>query len=145
MIALSQEDKVDYLLLKNRLNADLHQIAIRKKQTADMQVLLPFAGTIETILEDKRLMHRPDAEKDAAALTEMVKQITASRLQLDPKPHGGTSTEAPAKPKIDPVTANRALLATAELSSQLKAWFGQYNGYDPPVQLVGRAALQRCG
>jgi Bacterial protein of unknown function (DUF885) len=129
--ALSQEDKVDYLLLKNRLNADLHQLAIRKKQTADMQVLLPFAGTIETILEDKRLMHRPDAEKDAAALTEMVKQIAASRVQLDPKPHGGTSTEAASKPKIDPVTANRALLATAELSSQLKAWFGQYNGYDP--------------
>ena len=53
--SLSQEDKVDYLLLKNRLNADLHQLAIERQQTADMRTLLPFADTIETILEQKRL------------------------------------------------------------------------------------------
>ena len=67
--ALSQEDKVDYLLLRNRLAADLHQLAIQKKQVEEMQPLLPFAKTIEDLMETKRLMQRPDAEKDAAALT----------------------------------------------------------------------------
>jgi hypothetical protein len=129
--ALAQEDRVDYLLLKYRLTADLHQLAIRKRQIAEMRPLLPFASTIETFLEDKRLMQRPDAEKDAAALTEMVKQITAVRLQFDPKPPGGTQAEAAGKPKVNPVTANRALLATGQLSSQLEEWFNQYNGYDP--------------
>ena len=118
-------------LLKNRLNAELHQLAIQKKQTADMQELLPFAETIEAILEEKRLMRRPDAEKDAAALTEMVKQMTAARLRLDPKVKGANSGEVSGKPKVDPVTANRALLVTAQLSSQLKEWFDQNNGYDP--------------
>src|ERR1700691_6068616 len=123
--SLSQEDKVDYLLLKNRLNADLHQLAIERQQTADMQTFLPFAETFGTILEQKRLMQRPDAEKDAAALTAMVKQMDAARARLDPKP------QAAAKPKINPVTANRALLATEKLRSQLKDWFDQNNGYDP--------------
>jgi hypothetical protein len=123
--SLSQEDKVDYLLLKNRLSADLHQLAIQRQQTAEMQTLLPFAETIGTILEQKRMMQRPDAEKDAAALTEMVKQMDAARSRLDTKP------QAAGKPKINPVTANRALLATEKLRSQLKDWFDQNNGYDP--------------
>jgi hypothetical protein len=129
--ALSQEDKVDYLLLRNRLAADLHQLAIQKKQVEEMQPLLPFAKTIEDLMETKRLMQRPDAEKTAAALTEMVKQIAAARAQLDPKPHGAASDDTSQKPKIDPVTANRAVLTTTELTSNLKDWFQQYDGYDP--------------
>jgi len=129
--ALSQEDKIDYLLLRNRLAIDLHQLAIQKKQVEEMQPLLPFAKTIEDLMEGKRLMRRPDAEKDAAALTEMVKQITAARDQFDPKPHGTASGEASQRPKIDPVIANRAVLATAQLSSGLRDWFNQYKGYDP--------------
>src|SRR5271154_3057288 len=72
---LSEDDQIDYLLLKNRVTADLHQLAIQKKQVEEMQPLLPFAQTIEDFLETKREMKRPDAEKDAAALTEMAKQM----------------------------------------------------------------------
>jgi hypothetical protein len=89
---------------------------------------LPFAKTIEDLLDRKREMQRPDAEKDAAALTEMVKQIEAMRKQLDPKPHGSDLGD---KPKVNPVVANRAAAATAQLSAALKDWFGQYDGYDP--------------
>src|ERR1035438_689719 len=53
--AISQEDKVDYLLLKNRLSGNLHQLAIEKKQVEEMQPLLPFANTIEVLMEGKRL------------------------------------------------------------------------------------------
>jgi hypothetical protein len=139
--ALSQEDKVDYLLLKNRLSADLHQLAIQKKQDEEMQPLLPFAKTIEDLMDHKRLMQRPDAEKDAAALTEMVKRIAAARAELDPTPHGAAansvgvngSTEngTGKRPKIDPVVANRAVQTTNDLISNLHDWFNQYNSYDP--------------
>ena len=125
---LSADDQIDYLLLKNQLTGDLHQLAIQKKQAEEMQALLPFEKTIEGFLDRKRLMKRPDAEQDAAALTEMVKQIEAIRKQLDPKPHAGDAGE---KPKVNPVVANRAAIATMQLSSALKEWFGQYNGYDP--------------
>ena len=33
---LSEDDQIDYLLLKNRLNADLHNYAIQKKQAEEM-------------------------------------------------------------------------------------------------------------
>jgi hypothetical protein len=124
---LGEEDQVDYLLLKNRLTADLRYLAMLKKQVAEMQPLIPFAKTIEDFLDTKREMKRPDAEKDAAALTEMVKQMAVTQKRLDPKQHGSDGE----KQKVNPVVANRAATATAQLMSALKDWFGQYNGYDP--------------
>lgn len=127
--ALSHDDKIDYLLLKNRLTSDQHQLALQKQQIEQMRPLLPFAPSIESLMEDMRLMKRPDAEKDAAALTAIVKQIEAAQADLDPEP--GPSAQTGARPKINPVVANRAVLATAQLSANLKDWFEQYNGYDP--------------
>ena len=127
---LSEDDRVDYLLLKNLVTSDLHRLAIQKKQVEEMRPLLPFAKTIESLVDEIRLKQRPDAEKDAAALTEMVKQLAAAQKQLDPKAHGAQSANAE-KSKIDPVVANRAAIATRRLSDDLREWFNQNNGYDP--------------
>jgi hypothetical protein len=127
---LSHEDQVDYLLLRNLLISEQHQLAIRQRQIAEMTPLLPFEKKIEALIDAKLLMQRPDGEKSAATLVEITKQIDAARKQFDPSPHGGTKTEG-TKPKIDPVVANRAVLATAQLSEALHEWFGQYNNYDP--------------
>jgi uncharacterized protein (DUF885 family) len=124
---LSHEDQVDYLLLKHNCNSQLHQLDLQKKQIAEMAPLLPFAKTIEDMMEKKRLMERPDSEKSAAALTEMVKQMDATRKQLGPDPH----SDAASKPKIDPLTANRAVEATLQLQKNLHDWFHQYDQYDP--------------
>jgi hypothetical protein len=64
---LSEEDQIDNLLLKNQLTADLRHLAMRRKQVEEMAPLLPFAKTIAYLLDRKREMIRPDAEKDAAA------------------------------------------------------------------------------
>jgi len=125
---LSKEDKIDYLLLKNYIASNLHQLALEKKRVDEMQSLIPFAKTVEDLIEQKRLMQRPDGEKDAAALTEMVKQISALREKLEPKQDGANPAQ---RPKIDPVIANRAQMATAQLGYYLHEWFNQYNGYDP--------------
>jgi hypothetical protein len=125
--SLSQEDKVDYLLLRNRLTADLHQLGIEQHRIEEMQPLLPFAGPIEELLEQKRLMQQPNSEKDAALLTALVKQIEATRKQFEVNPH----QVAQSSTKINPVVANRAVAATREITAQLHDWFGQYNGYDP--------------
>jgi hypothetical protein len=123
---LSKEDRIDYLLLKSLVTSDLHRLAIRKNHLEEMRPLLPFLHTIEGLTDQQRLMKPPEGEKIAAALTEMVKQVTAAKKQLDPKP-----SESAQKLKIDPVVANRAALATHQLSEDLRGWFNQYNGYDP--------------
>jgi hypothetical protein len=128
---LSHEDKIDYLLLNNLLVTDLHQLALQKKQIEEMQPLIPFAATIESLMEDVRLMKRPDAEKDAAALTAMVKQIAATRSDLDPEPGAAKSPTAGKKARFNPVVASRAVIATTQLSTNLHDWFNQYNSYDP--------------
>jgi hypothetical protein len=129
--ALSHDDKIDYLLLKNLLSTRLHQLALRKKQIEEMRPLIPFAATIESLMEDMRLMKRPDAEKDAAVLTAMTRRIAASQSELDPASGAAKSTSAGQQPKINPVVANRAVIATAQLTANLHEWFERYNGYDP--------------
>jgi hypothetical protein len=125
--SFSQEDKVDYVLLKNQLTSDLHQLAIQKRQTEQIQAMLPFAKTIETFVDEKRLMQRPDPEKDADVLSAMVTQIEETSKKLDPE----SGASSPANPKIDPVLANRAVEQTRELAYALHEWFTQYDGYDP--------------
>jgi hypothetical protein len=122
---LSQEDRVDYLLLKAHLRHDLHQLAMERQQAAEVTPLLPYAATVEQLVDRKRLMQRPDAEKSAAELSQMVKQISALELKLDPK------TAPAGSAKVNPVVANRAVQASMALQSQLHLWFDNYNGYDP--------------
>ena len=129
--SLSESDRIDYLLLKNRLTSDLHRLAIQKKLVDEMQSLLPFSDTIESLLEDKRLMKHPDGEKAAAALTSLVKAISARQDELDPKKHDNQTGQIQEKPKVDRVVANRARIATDDFREALKDWFEQYNGYDP--------------
>lgn len=140
--ALSEEDKIDYLLLKNLLTSDLHHLVIEKKRVDEMQPLLPFAPAIESILEDKRNMKRPDGEKVAGILSAMAKRIADTQAELDPKATVGPGAHA--RPHFDPVVANRALQATNEMASALKDWFEQYSGYDPEftwwVELPYKAA-----
>ena len=133
---LAEADKVDYLALKNRVTSDLHRLEIEKKHVEQMEPLLPFCETIEGLLDDKRLMKRPDGEKTAAALTAMVKKITARQDELDPKKHekdgeAGAATPGTTKPNVDRVVANRARIATDEFRKALNDWFEQYNAYDP--------------
>ncbi len=121
--SLSQDDKIDYLLLKTQLRSNLHQAAIEQRRREEMKPLIPFAANLEDILDKQRLMQRPDAEHDAELLNALVKRLDATRKLLDPA--------NPAHPRIDPVVANRAVQATHQLNRALHEWFGQYNGYDP--------------
>ena len=137
--SLPESDKLDYLLLKNKLATDQHHLTIEEKRAAEMQPLIPFAKTIEDFTEDIRLVRRPDTEKAAGQLTAMVKQIEAAQKTLDPKPDAKsedgvepkTYTEAATKSKVNPVVAYRAAQATAQLTESLKKWFNFYNSYDP--------------
>lgn len=124
---LSHEDQIDYLLLKLQCTSQLHQLALEREQVAQMQPLLPFADTIENLMAEKRLMKRPDAERSAGMLNSMVVEIDALQKKLNP----GSSTPPGAKAAVDPMVANRAVIATLELQSNLHEWFSQYNGYDP--------------
>lgn len=121
---LSDADKLDYLLLQNTSKRELRELNLKRKQAAEMQALLPFEGTIEKLIDQKRLMQRPSAEETAALLTTMARAIDAAKHDLDP-------AKSQDKHKPNPVTVNRAVAATEELARDLREWYGQYSGYDP--------------
>ncbi|MGH9854719.1 MAG: hypothetical protein ACREBD_33215, partial [Blastocatellia bacterium] len=65
---LSQDGKVDYLLLKTHLNHELQQLEIQGKSLAEIAPLVPFAQTITDLAEARRRMEKIDPAKTAALL-----------------------------------------------------------------------------
>jgi hypothetical protein len=64
--ALSQEDKIDYLLFKNHLDYELRQMEIQARNAAEAAPLVPFAQTIIDLEEARRRMEKVDSQKAAA-------------------------------------------------------------------------------
>jgi uncharacterized protein (DUF885 family) len=121
---LSQDGKVDYLLLKTHLNHELQQLELQSKSLAEIAPLVPFAQTITDLAEARRRMEKIDPAKLAATLNDLNKQIEATRRSVE--------TSLRSEPgKFKKTAANRAVSTVNSLRGTLRNWFGYYNGYDP--------------
>lgn len=121
---LSQDGKIDYVLLKNHLESQAQQLELNRKAMAEIASLMPFAQTITDLAEARRRMEKIDAQKTAVQLHEMNKQIEAARRSVE--------TSLRAEPnKLKKTSANRAAAAIGTLRNTLRTWYGYYNGYDP--------------
>ncbi|PWT88494.1 MAG: DUF885 domain-containing protein, partial [Proteobacteria bacterium] len=133
--SLSQDGKIDYLLLQNHLHYQLRQLGIREKQEAEMAPLLPFAQIIVNLDEARRKMELPRPQEAAAALVKMTKQIADTRQSAE----AGLKTDAElkqTKSEVAPIrapktVARRAAATVAALRETLTRWFKMYGGYDP--------------
>jgi uncharacterized protein (DUF885 family) len=142
---LSEDAKVDYLLFQNHLNMNLHQLAIRQKQIEQMAPLVPFEKIVFDLDDSRRRMEPVKSEQAAAALTQLVKEITKTRLAAEaglpanPKsaaaagePPAAAATSAPVLPiHAEKTVARRAAGSVTRLRQTMKEWFNYYNGYDP--------------
>ena len=66
--ALSQAGKVDYLLLRARLQREQRQVLAEGQQEAEIEPLIPFQQTIIGLEEARRRMETVDGQKTAIAL-----------------------------------------------------------------------------
>src|SRR5215831_11715388 len=122
--AMSQDGKVDYLLLKTHLNHELQQLELETRSLAEIAPLTPFAQVITDLAEARRRMEKIDPAKIAATLNDLNKQIEATRRTVE----GGLRGE---QGKIKRTVANRAVATVNSLRGALRTWYGYYNGYDP--------------
>lgn len=129
--AMSQAGKVDYLLLKNHLEYELRQLDIQSKQLAEIQPLIPFAGTIVSLEETRRKMEPIDSGRTAAALTLLKKQIDDTRRSVEAGLRPDRSGENPEAIKVKKTVAFRAVAAVNSLRNTLRNWYTFYTGYDP--------------
>jgi len=135
-LKLGLEGKVDYVLFRNELDYQLHQIEIRAKQYAEMEPLIPFAKTVYEFDDGRRRMEPVDSRHAAELVAKIKKQIEATRkavaLGLKPEVEQGKAGGEKVQPiRTQKYTANRAATAIAAMREALKRWNTFHNGYDP--------------
>jgi uncharacterized protein (DUF885 family) len=142
--AMSQDGKVDYLLMKNHLEYELRQLEILTRQLAEIEPLIPFAKSITELEEARRRMEPIDSAKAAALLTDLRKQVDERRraiesglrpegrgdIRTDTRSDAGTENKTGAI-RVKKTVANRAVGAVNSLKATLRNWYTFYNGYDP--------------
>jgi hypothetical protein len=114
--ALSQAGKVDYLLLRSRLEREQKQLAEEAKLDAEIAPLIPFQQIVIGFEEARRRMETVDGQKCAAALAQLSADIAAAKA---------------ANAKANPAALNRAAVRLAQLRNSLHAWYNFYALYDP--------------
>ncbi len=122
--ALSLDGKADYVLFRFHVEHEQQQLALQNKALAEIAPLLPFAEAITNLAESRRRMEKLEPPKVAVQLTELMKQLDATRRSLETSLRGEPG-------KIKKTAANRAVSAVNNLRGTLRTWFGYYNGYDP--------------
>ena len=120
---LSQDGKVDYLLLRNHLSHQLRQLEQRSKERALAAPLVPFAAKILDLEAARREVKSMEWSKVAGSLDGLTKEITEARRKLE--------RDTAAKDKVKREAANRALASVDDLRNTLRGWYAFYDGYDP--------------
>lgn len=117
--SFSIHGKVDYVLLKNKI--DRNQQSLRKQQTtySDIVGYLPFAGTIYAFEQKRRRGTSVDGEQIAGQLHQATLDLKAAGLAL--------KTEK----EIDSELADYLEATVRDLKSRLQSAFNFYNGYEP--------------
>jgi uncharacterized protein (DUF885 family) len=125
--SMSQDGKVDYILLRNRLDHDLRQLNLDVRAEAEAAAYVPFGSAILNLEEKRRKMEPVNPQQAAAALTALAKEVTEARQAVESQLRGKAQPE----PASRRVVAKRAADEVAALRNTLKAWFAFYDGYDP--------------
>ena len=112
--------KVDYVLLKNRIEGDLADLDVQERRIAKAAKYLPDLSIPTSLIEANRNMEPVDPEASAKKLTELADLLAAKQSEI----------KAPAPVKEEP-DARFAAQMVDNYRQGLKHWFDFYNGYDP--------------
>jgi uncharacterized protein (DUF885 family) len=124
--SLAQQEKVDYVLFRIRLDYELRQLDLEERRFAEMEQLIPFAPSLIELEDSRRHMVPIDPPKIAALLNGLTKKIGDTKKSVE----AGLKPDARSRPPKKTV-ANRASETVAALRTMLKNWHTFYSGYDP--------------
>ncbi len=117
---LDLDGRVDWILLRNRIEHELREIGHERARQAEVDPLLPFAPPLVALVEQRLARAFPVAEEAAARLDAAARALGELRAQWEAAP-----------PPARPTVANRAAARCEELRSALAAWYEFNAGYDP--------------
>jgi uncharacterized protein (DUF885 family) len=119
---LSQEGKVDYLLLRQELTHRLDLLDLEERRLGEITPLLPFGAAIRALDEARERVDSVAPEASARALGDIARQADSARKSVEP-------ADSAARPGR--IVALRASQAVESHRKLLAAWRKHYAGYDP--------------
>lgn len=127
---LGRSGRVDYLLMRTKLEADRNEIEQERRQWEQMREILPFRDAIVLLEEKRSKLEGVDPEGAAATLAGFKKQIKQARERIEEgkKPadqRKSEHAEGESPLEVSPVVARRAARAV----DQLRGTLGQWNEY----------------
>src|SRR6266576_899261 len=133
---LSQEGRVDYVLLARFLRHQLALLDRRDKMRAGEAPLLPFADRLLALQDARRSLATVDPPAAARALAQAAEAIDSLRTLFEPSaPARGDSVSRArgtvGAPPVTKAVANRAADDLDDLRAGVGGWFRYYDGYDP--------------
>lgn len=130
---LTAADQIDYILLRNDLEASLMRLGDRRDDAQEFAPWLPFRPAIDALTEQRVHGDPLLPEKAATTLAPLAKQVIDLQAKLkltkEKKPEAEKKAPSPALPT--PLQALRAADSADALRESLKTWFGNYNGFLP--------------
>ena len=137
---LSAEGRIDWILLKNRLDHERAELAREGRLMTELAPLLPFAGTVTDLDERLRRFDTVVPRTAARALDSLAALIA----RTDRAVLAGTGRDTAGAIKATRIQAYRAAVVTTSLREALRHWFRFYDGYDPMFSWWARAPYQRA-
>jgi uncharacterized protein (DUF885 family) len=153
---LDQQGRIDYIMLRNKLNEERADLRLDREWLAQMKELLPFRRPLLDLEFARRrmtLVNSPAAAEIIGAIPDQIKKLKArvkkektqddkheksddeasKSKDEDKDKDKDKETEKNAGPplKISPALARRTAGAVDDLLGTLKAWSGFYVGFQP--------------
>jgi hypothetical protein len=135
---LGQNARIDYVLLRTRLESETAALALEEKIVTEAGPLVPFAGKIFSAQESRRRLETIDPAAAAAMLAQLHIEIEKTRKAVEASlPRGEGRGPAPSQSKEDAalkpskIVAWRATLILESLRRTLEQWNRYYSGYHP--------------
>jgi hypothetical protein len=125
--ALNPEGKIDYVMLRNRIEYDVEMLALADRRWAQMAPLLPFSDKLRLLQEERFDRKRVDPRAAATTLNDVARDITSLTRTLTAEPTGTPARRT----DVERVVASRAAVQIEALRTILADWNTFYDGYDP--------------
>ncbi|KAH7159600.1 hypothetical protein B0J13DRAFT_616415 [Dactylonectria estremocensis] len=117
---LSQQDKVDFILLRNFLRREQRQLNLDRKVQRSVAHLLPFAPLIVALCESRQDVDEMQGDKAGEALDAIKRRVFETRNEVEA-----------GKLQASKTTAYKAAQILAELRGHLQDFLRFYSSYDP--------------
>ena len=133
---LSQEGKIDYVLLDNDIEHELTLFARQEKQRIETQPVVPFADRLLSLQDRRRTLAPVNGREAASTVAAVTRQVDSLRALFEAGPVRSDGAARPAAnrasaPQVTRTVANRAANNVDAIRSVVGNWYRYYDGYDP--------------